>query len=227
MPDYDDNTTEDPKEKLRSLAERIQVGDTDEGAEAIQEMIGMVRDQGVARENVRAALRDELNDARLKSENQKALATFERKYPNVAKDGVLAEAAAHVIRDEIVEDLRAVGATDEDIARIQGDTGRLVAVHGQARLAGATLRTPEQILDAAGRTLQKKFNIQPTMRNPQEYVMNLREQRGLPVREQHEKPAGASDCGRGDAYGDGASLAARQERVRRMREERGFPVSRR
>jgi hypothetical protein len=111
MPDYDDNATEDPKEKLRSLAERIQVGDTDEGAEAIQEMIGMVRDQGVARENVRAALRDELNDARLKSENQKALATFERKYPNVAKDGVLAEAAAHVIRDEIVEDLRAGGAT--------------------------------------------------------------------------------------------------------------------
>jgi hypothetical protein len=66
------------------------------------------------------------------------------------------------------------------------------------------------------------------MRNPQEYVTNLREQRGLPVREAHEKSAGASDYGRGgDAYGDGASLAARQERVRQMRIARGFPVEHR
>jgi hypothetical protein len=219
----DDNTTQDdPKERLRSLAERIQVGDTDEGAEAIQEMIGMVRDQGVARENVRAALREELNDARLNAENRKALATFERKYPNVAKDGVLAEAAAHVIRDEIVEDLRAGGATDEDIARIQGDTGRLVAVHGQARLAGATLRTPEQILDAAGRTLQKKFSIRPAQRSPQEYVRSLREDRGLAVREAHEQPRGAADYGRDRASDDFGSLEARRERVRAMRAARGF-----
>jgi hypothetical protein len=66
------------------------------------------------------------------------------------------------------------------------------------------------------------------MRNPQEYVTNLREQRGLPVREAHEKPAGASDYGRdGDAYGDASSLAARQERVRQMRIQRGYPVDRR
>jgi hypothetical protein len=100
-------------------------------------------------------------------------------------------------------------------------------VHGQARLAGAKLRSPEEILDAAGNTLQKKFNIKPAQRSPQEYLRDLRIQRGLPVREQHEKPAGASDYGRGgDAYGDSSSLAARQERVRQMRIARGFPVSR-
>ena len=222
MPDYDDNTTHDPKEKLRSLAERIQVGDTDEGAEAIQEMIGMVRDQGVARENVRAALREELNDARLKSENQKALTSFERKYPSL-QDPVLADAAKRVIQDEIIADLKAGGASDDDIAPIREDVGKLVQVHGQARLSGANLRTPEQILDASGDTLQKKFNIKPAQRSPQEYVRDLRIQRGLPVREQHEKPAEAADYGRGgDAYGDAASLEARRERVRAMRAARGF-----
>jgi hypothetical protein len=39
------------------------------------------RDQGVARENVRAALHDELAEAQMKKDNTEALKAFERKFP--------------------------------------------------------------------------------------------------------------------------------------------------
>jgi hypothetical protein len=231
----DDNTTHDPKEKLRSLAERIQVGDTDEGADAIGEMIGMVRDQGANRENVRAALREEFNSARIQRENQEAVDHLEKRFPQLKDKRYLSLAAGDVIKEEIIEDFRSMGVSDEELAKMKGcDVGQLAAAHGHARLNGGNVRKPIDIADKVGTVLTREFDLKPRNftkeqheASQREYVSSMRRDRGLAIREQPEKPAGAADYGRdGDAYGDAASLEARQERVRQMRIQRGFPVSR-
>jgi hypothetical protein len=213
---------DDNREKLRELTEKIQIGDSDEGAEALQEIIGMVRDPGTTREDVRAALREEYAESRLKRENSEALTHFAQRFPQLNEKPLLADAAKRAIQEELITDLKGAGASDEQLAPVREDIGRLVQVHGQARLGGAKLRSPKEIVDASGNLLIGEFGLKPARRSGTEYLRDLRTERGLPVREQD--PAGAQAERRGDAYGDAASLEARQARVRQMRIDRGFPV---
>jgi hypothetical protein len=117
--------------------------------------------------------------------------------------------------------LKANGVTDEQLADVGGDVGRLAAFH-DARVRGANLRKPEDILNETGNELVRGFNLRPTMRDNRTYVQELRRERGLPVREQHEKAAGAADYGRDRASDDFGSLEARRERGRAMRAARRF-----
>jgi hypothetical protein len=222
---YDDESGQrDPtREKLRAITEKIQVGDTDEGAEAIGELIEHVaRSTG----SVRQALRQELAAHRLEAENNAALGKFAKRYANVANDAVLTEAATHVLRDKIVEELKGAGVAEEVLAPVRSDTQRLADAYTAARLQGLNVRAPEPLLDETGQELSRRFNIRPTQRSPREYVRSLRAERGLPDRERRDGLAPAADFGRARTSDDFGSLEARRERVRAMREARGFPVSR-
>ncbi|HEY1247233.1 MAG TPA: hypothetical protein VGF29_20625 [Hyphomicrobiaceae bacterium] len=165
------------RDKLRQLAERIQVGDTDEGADALAELAEHTR--GVDREALKRELRQEATLARIRAEQDQALGRFGNRYPNVANDKVLVDAATTVIRDELAADLKRAGASDKDLAAIRGDVGKLAAAHNYARAGGLKLRTPDEILDSTGKTLTDKFNIRPASRDPMDYVRNLRAQRGF------------------------------------------------
>jgi hypothetical protein len=229
MPDYHDDENGQPqvdpyREKIRSITERIQVGDTEEGAQALGELIEHTRASD--RATMGQSLRQELAAMRMQAENDAALGKFAKRYAKVAQDPVLIEAGMHVLRDKMADDLKAAGVAEEMIAPVRGDTNRMASAYNAARLHGLNVRSPEKLLEDTGEELSKRFGIRPTQRSPQEYVRSLRAERGLPDREARAEQPQAADYGRARASDDFGSLEARRERVRAMREARGFPVSR-
>jgi hypothetical protein len=163
----------------------------------------------------------------MQQENEAALGKFAKRYAKVAQDPVLVEAGMHVMRDKMAVDLRAAGVAEEAIAPIRDDNNRMASAYTAARVRGLNVRTPEKLLEDTGQELGQRFGIKPTQRSPQEYVRSLHAERGLsdPEKrgEQFQPPA---DYGRGRTSDDFGSLEARREKVRAMREARGFPVSR-
>jgi hypothetical protein len=232
MTDYQDDEGGQPqvpvdpnREKIRGIVERIQVGDTDEGTEALQELIEHTRASD--RATMGQSLRQELAAMRMQQENEAALGKFAKRYSNLAKDPVLAEAGLHVLRDKMVDDLKGAGVTEEMIAPVRGDTNRLAAAHALARGQGLNVRSAEKLLDDTGQELSKRFGIRPTQRSPEEYVKSLRAERGLPDREgRGGEQSQTTDPATPRTSDDFGSLEARRARVRAMRESRGFPVNR-
>jgi hypothetical protein len=179
------------RDKLRDLTEKIQVGDAEEGAQALEELIDHAWDRG--RANVRQEVEADRLERQWREENVAALSGFAKKWPSLATDDTLSDAATGVLRKEFVTDLKAAGASDAELAPIAHDVGRLAAVHGYARVRGAKVRSPEDLLNAAGQVLGNKFNIKPARRSPEEYVRDMRAERGFrrdgTHRLDHELPA--------------------------------------
>jgi hypothetical protein len=165
------------RERLRNIAERVQIGDTEEGMEALAELVEHARVNGS--NALKRELRQEAFQTRIKAENDAALDKFAKKYPQLKSDHLLVDAATRVVGDEIAADLKRAGMADSDLGKMRGDVGMLATVHGQARARGLKLRSPDEILDAAGSTLTRKFNVRPASRDPRDYVRNLRAQRGF------------------------------------------------
>ena len=155
-------------------------------------------------------------------ENEKALGAFKKKYPTIAGDEDLTNTTVAVMEREITDDLRKAGVPDEQLAKVKGNTMALVQAHNAARMGGLALRDAEQILDATGKTLQQKYHLRPAQRSPQEYVRDLRIQRGLPVREDLPEPARAVDYGRAAPRSDEETRARNEAHIQRVREARGF-----
>src|SRR5262245_36866246 len=117
------------REKLRAAAERIQVGDLEEGVDALEEVVELARGSG----DTRQAVRSELATMKFEYENSAALKRFSEKYPDVAKDDLLAEAGVTALRREIEQDLKQIGVKDEDLAPVRSNTQAMVRAHTEAR----------------------------------------------------------------------------------------------
>jgi hypothetical protein len=185
-------TTNIDRDRLRDLSERIQVGDTDEGADALGEIVDMVQAQ---HGDTSLAVRRELADMQLKAENDAALGKFAKRYPALTQEPVLVEAATHVLRDEIARDLRAAGVTDDELKPIRENVGQLASLHGKARLMRHEgVRQADKLLEDVGGVLSEKFNLKPagTGRSPNEYVRDLRAERGFKSQDAELRDAGGS-----------------------------------
>jgi hypothetical protein len=220
---------DDLDDELRTITEQIQIGDTEEGARALAKVIQRARGDNTS-------VRRQLAEIEIERQNDQALKRFQDDYPDLAADSDLAETGASVVKREIIEDLKGLGFKDEDIAPARGDLKSLAAAHAHARLNGFKVRTPDQILDATGEHLSKKYNIKRA-RSPghspaeimRQRVVEHRRARGLgvddvapagrstpPTRQQTAAPAAgrpASGVFRAQppsAYGD-ADEAAREE----------------
>lgn len=233
MPDYDEYDEEPAppaqrqqhaggvdRDKLRKITEAIQVGDTDEGTEALAEFVDHVAGRA------ERGLQERAVQARLKQENDEALQKFAKKYPDLGAKKHLADAAKSVLADEIITDLKAAGLTDQDIEPHRSNVGNLATVHGVARMKGLKgVRTPDELLSATGEFMTREFNIKPAQRSQREYVRGLRAERGLPDREQRAGQDGAADYTSSRKADDYGELEARLEYVRELRRQRGFPVT--
>jgi hypothetical protein len=137
-----------PNERLRGIVERIQVGDADEGTQALEELAGEFEQ----RAQVRAF------QERQKSEMLGALDRFVAKHPGVARDPDLGQAGFSILARTIKEDLRSLpGVTDEGVAQLGDDVQKLAQISGALRQAGHKVKTFDQYLDDAGRTMERKF----------------------------------------------------------------------
>jgi hypothetical protein len=218
--DATDNGSNVEQDDLRSLTERIQVGDTDEGAAALGEIINRARGAAtVDRNTVRTLMLEEAAQMKLRDENTRALDRFGSRFPQLKDDNLLVDAAQRVLRDRIVDDLKGAGASDDDLAPVREDTGRLIAAHGQARVRGLKLSSPDELLDHTGRVLTEKFHIKPVRRSPEEYVHDLRKSRGFADDASGQVSAKAPAS-------SGSSSDRTAAHVQRLRAARGYPATR-
>jgi hypothetical protein len=211
----DPNQRQSPfdRDKLRDLTEKIQVGDAEEGAQALEELIEHAWERGSA--NVRQEVERERIERQMREEGLAALDNFGKKWPAIKDNKLMSEAAVHALRDEYVKDLKTAGLSDADLAPIANDAGRLATAHSIARSRGVKLRSPGELLDKTGETLGESFNIKPARRSPEEYVRDMRDARGFKRdgthRFDHEPPASSDP-----------SVDATRRWVQQARAARGF-----
>jgi hypothetical protein len=212
------------REKLKELTEKIQVGDADEGAEALAEAFQLARDE--ERADARQAVRQELVDMRLRQENDAALGKFAKRFKKLVDEPLLVTAATDVLKGEIEKDLLQAGLSDEVLQTVRGDVARLASLHGKARIMGhERVRSADKLLEDVGGVMSKKFNIKPdgVGRTPNEYVRDLRAERGF-KRHDDDETAGRRSGSRAPASG---SLTTEQSNraasyVESLRAARGF-----
>lgn len=156
-------------EKLKGIVERIQVGDTDEGTQALQDLIEVVRGSGELNpEKIGEMVQQHIVRTQTQAEIDSALASFVKDFPDLAKDEVLADAGRTVLRQELIKDLKAVGASDAEIDKIKHDPRALAAAQRELRVAGHGVRSYADILGAVGKTMTDRFNIKPASQKTSE-----------------------------------------------------------
>ena len=149
-------------EKLRQITERIQVGDADEGASAmaelVQEIVTQVTPKSDPAETDKQVKRV-IAQQQHAQEFDAALDRFSKDFPEVVKDELLADAGKTVLRREIIKDMKALGIADEDIASISNSDQLLTQAHRNLKVAGHAVRSYDALFETAGKTLSDRFNI--------------------------------------------------------------------
>lgn len=157
------------RERLRQITERIQVGDADEGAQALtdlfEEITAKVTPKVDSEEIARVVQRTNAQ-TRTQAELDAAFESFASKYPEIAKDELLAEAGKTVLRKEIIKDLESAGVDEDTISSFARDERLLVQAHKDLRAANKGVRSYADLLETTGKTLSARFNIKAASPQP-------------------------------------------------------------
>jgi hypothetical protein len=165
-------------ETARALARKIQVGDEEEGAQAIAELIQTVAKRANAQQpgvdQIRQATRQELQHQENRREITTALEKFSTTYPTIVADADLTEVAMNRVKAELRADLKAAGLDDESLNAIKDDTNALTNAHRSLRQQGARVRDYVTLLDNVGSYLQNKFGQAPAQQQQRQQNPSLR-----------------------------------------------------
>lgn len=161
--DYDDNAeTRDAQpaaadqgqssesDRLREIADKIQVGDMEEGARALGEMLQIAEERG------RRSVGQAMVNAGRQAENSRAAARFINKYQVLAHDPDEADKGMGIIRDTLVDELKRAGLPDSEIAGIRNNIDGLGKVYTSAREQGLKVRPPDEVLADAGPRMERE-----------------------------------------------------------------------
>jgi hypothetical protein len=185
MPNNDHVDQAIDRTRLREIAEKIQVGDTDEGAEALGQLLDQAR--RIDGQALRRELENQAIQARLQQEGAAAIQSFTDKYPQIKDNEILADAAVGVLRKEVTADLRKAGASNEQLAEIGGDVNSLVMAHGHARARGLKeLRSKQELVDAVGETMVRELGLKPAPRSDGRTVI-IRGDRTVELRSEQDE----------------------------------------
>jgi hypothetical protein len=185
--------------KLRSISERLRVGDDDEAQAALAELISETSPKERA---LSEADLDRLLDQRLgvrlaadreKSEIQSeidgALNHFATKHADIMNDDVIAPSGMAAVKRELVKEMKKAGATDEQLEPHRDNLTSLTTAYIKLKRANHISRGLDDVIDAAANGLKAKYNLLPTIKTdpaPQE--------RKDPVQSQsQQRPAPQSD----------------------------------
>jgi hypothetical protein len=160
--DYDSDRREEPRRaqnpvdaQLRSVVEAIQVGDLDEGTQAMQELAPVLARQ----------IHNQLVTASDEQRMKQAVDQFQERFPDLATDNDLGLAGMSVLRRTLVNELRAAGIQDADrLGHLPTTQEVKLLAHAaaEARRRGRPVRDFDAILERAGHELSRKFNIRPS-----------------------------------------------------------------
>lgn len=213
-------------EKIRDIAGRLQVGDETEGAEALMEAIELAAGQRpeMNAEQVARVVQETIDNNQTAVEINTALRDFGTDYPDVVKNPYLADAGMHILRDELVADLKAAGMPEEALAHIQDDAAALAKAQRLVRrkYPKAPMRSYKELLSSVGEKLSSNFGIkrrEESTPHQQAKPSNAPQQRLERKRSasQQPKPAGMRQ-----AITPASKPRDRRAIVEQIRRERGF-----
>lgn len=213
------------QETMRRIVDRIQIGDADEGAQALAELVQLVNQaqpaaSQVSAEQVGQLVRQQLVQQETQKDIDAALKDFGSKYADIAQDSEYSVLALDLVAREMRKDLKTVGLSDEDLAPIGNDARQLAFLHRQAKANGHQVRSYGEVLNSIGDHMTTKFNLKRSQPQQQQRtqapITADRAARKLQVQQQ---PRTA-----------GARVPAPQapkpktalEKIEEMREARGF-----
>lgn len=226
-PEHPPAAVEINQDKLRAIAERLQVGDTDEGTEALADYMTEVVAAAQARQpNLDPAqisnwVQDAVLQMQSKAEADAALKTFAERYEPLVKNEDLAITSMTVLTRELMKDLKAAGFREEDLAANKHDTRTLAHWHRAARQTNRDLRNYDQLLSDVGEYMVKTYNLKtsqpsnPQQRTPQQSAQaRLERKAALP-----SQPRSASVRAPIDTA---PRPKTREDVLNQMRQSRGF-----
>lgn len=164
-PEHPPAAVEIDQDKLRAIAERLQVGDTDEGTQALADYMTEVVAAAQARQpNLDPAqisnwVQDAVLQMQSKAEADAALEKFAERYEPLVKNEDLAITSMTVLTRELMKDLKAAGFRDEDLAANRHDTRTLAHWHRVARQTHRDLRNYDKLLSDVGEYMVKTYNL--------------------------------------------------------------------
>jgi hypothetical protein len=145
MQDFEDD-------ELEELADQLQVGDRTEGAQALRRIMQRsTTDPDAIANGVRSTIARD----RVRMEIRDGLQELARTNPDLATDPLLADMGATAMRGQIARDLRDIGATDEMLNPLLGDTKAMVEAYHNIRVAGRG-RPFSEIVDAAAKDVRAR-----------------------------------------------------------------------
>lgn len=213
-------------EKLKGIIERIQVGDSDEGVQALQELVEAVAPRDDA-ETVGRVVEQRLTNMKTEEEIQSALTAFATNYPEIAKDEILADAGRTILRNELIKDLKSIGADEAEIDKIKHDARALAAAQRQLRSNGHKVRSYHELLDEVGKTMATKFGVKrasdSTDPNPSKATPQLSSTTQSRVERKRTAPQQPRAAGVRGQTQSAPKRKSPADVVAQMRKDRGFP----
>lgn len=162
--------------KLEEVVERIQVGDKEDGVQAVMELVKLIGDSKPAldEQTVFQLARQAVVQSQTDTEIKAAVDGFGQRYQPLVSDPYLKMATITRLTDEMAHDLRQAGIRDEDIAQVRGDLRTMGHWINTLRAQGRQVRTYDKILNDVGEFVVQKFKVelepttQPGSRNQQQ-----------------------------------------------------------
>lgn len=152
---------------LKSIIERIQVGDTDDGAAALAEFANAVRPSESAKQGVDVAevgrvVAQQLVLSQTEASMNAALERFKEKYPQIAEDNDLGVTGLGILARTLVDELKAhAGLTDEQLAPFRTNVRQLAHATAELKRRGKNVRSFDELLDATGDVMAQKYGLKP------------------------------------------------------------------
>lgn len=146
---------------LDSIVERIQVGDKEEGRQAVADLAKLIikgKTSPIDESKVNDIVRANISRADTQREIDSALQRFSQQFPEIVGDDEFVDVAIRRVAKELRDDLKQQGVPD-DLINKAVDANDLARLHSEVKKKGAKMRSYDDVLQAAGTHLKSKFGI--------------------------------------------------------------------
>jgi hypothetical protein len=134
---------------IKEAIEKMQYGDPEEASAAFVDALDARLDQRSYEQRENVVLQDQNN----------AIEAFGKKNPDLYANDEASEYLLTRTTTEVINDLRKLGAPEENLIPLRTNPNLAYQAHREARVAGLNVRTPTDILEAAGTAARKLFAI--------------------------------------------------------------------
>jgi hypothetical protein len=145
-----------PDPDLIEVAQKIQFGDPEEAAAALDAIL----DKKLERRHTAEV------EKTTRNLTQQAVLDFQASNPDLFADPIRTDVLYVASMHEIKKDLMALGASKEDVDEAVANPAQAVEAHALARMRGLNVRDPDKILNAAATTVRQAMRLDAPSPSP-------------------------------------------------------------